>query len=89
MLNEKEKAAKKISAIDFAIHELELFLDSHRENRKAAELLAQYRKWRREAVAEYEQKYGDFVTLVGDVKAETPWSWTNGPWPWEYGEENA
>ena len=87
MLNDKEKMLWKISAIDFAIHDLELFLNSHRENRKATDLLKQYRKWRTEAVAEYEQKYGDFVTCVGDVKAQTPWSWTNGPWPWEYKEE--
>ncbi len=88
MLSEKEEALRKISAVDFAIHDIELFLDSHRENKKATELLKQYRKWREELVAEYEQKYGDFVTCVKDVKARTPWSWTNGPWPWEIEGEN-
>lgn len=89
MLTDKEAAARKISAIDFAIHDIELFLDSHRDNKKAIDLLAQYRKWKNELVIEYEQKYGDFVTVVGDVKAKTPWSWTNGPWPWEISEEDA
>lgn len=88
MLTAKEEKMQKILAVDFAIHETELFLDTHRENKKAVDLLKQYRKWRDELVAEYEQKYGDFVTGVGDVKAENPWSWTNGPWPWEINEEN-
>ena len=89
MLNEKEDALRKISAVSFAIHDTELYLNSHRDNKKAAELLKQYRKWHGELVAEYEQKYGDYVTCVKDVKAETPWSWTNGPWPWEITEEKA
>ena len=87
MLSEKETALRKISAVDFAIHDVELFLDSHPENVKAVELLKQYRQWRTDLVAEYEQKYGDFVTCVKDVKAENPWSWTDGPWPWERGDE--
>ena len=88
MLSEKEEALRKISAADFAIHDLELFLNSHRENKKAVELLKQYRECRTELVSEYEQRYGDFATLVGDVKAAVPWSWTNGPWPWEISEAN-
>lgn len=89
MLTEKEQAMRKISAVDFAIHDIELFLNSHAENKKAADLLGQYRNWRNELVTEYEQKYGDFVTVVANVKAENPWSWINGPWPWELSEENA
>ncbi len=89
MLTDKDTAMRKISAVDFAIHDIELFLDSHPENKKAIDLLGQYRKWRNDLVAEYEQKYGDFVTGVGDVKTKTPWSWIKGPWPWEISEEDA
>ena len=83
MLSDKAKALKKIDEIDFAVHELNLFLDSHPENVKATELLKQYRKWREDAVNDYEQKYGDYICTVSDVKAETPWGWIKGPWPWE------
>ncbi len=74
---------KKISAVDFSIHEINLYLDSHPENIKATELLKAYRKERSNLINDYEQKYGDYVTRVGDVKAEVPWSWIEGPWPWE------
>ncbi len=83
MLNAKEESRVKLSAIDFAIHDIVLFLDSHPDNKKAIELLAQYRKWYDEQLADYEQKYGDYVTTVSDVKAQVPWSWIDGPWPWE------
>ena len=83
MLNEKQEMLNKISAVDFSIHEINLFLDSHPQNIKAVELLSAYRKMRSDLINDYEQKYGDYVTRVGDVKAEVPWSWIEGPWPWE------
>ena len=84
MLNDRAKMRNKIYQLDFALHELNLFLDSHPENKKAMELLAQYRKWRQDAINDYEQRFGDYIVNVSDVKAETPWGWIKGPWPWEY-----
>ena len=83
MLDEKYEMLKKISAVDFSIHDINLFLDSHPKNIKAIELLNAYRKERSDLINDYEQKYGDYVTRVGNVKAEVPWSWIEGPWPWE------
>lgn len=83
MLTPKETLFNKISAVDFAIHDTTLFLNSHPHNIKAVELLKGYRRERSDLINEYEQKYGDYITHVGDVKAEVPWSWIDGPWPWE------
>ena len=87
MLTDKAKMRKKIYELDFALHELNLFLDSHPENEKALELLEQYRKWRSNAVADYEQRFGNYIVNVSDVKAKAPWGWIEGPWPWEYNFE--
>ncbi|MCQ2454624.1 MAG: spore coat protein CotJB [Clostridia bacterium] len=83
MLTAKEELYNKISATDFAIYDLVLFLDSHPQNVKATELLSAYRKQRESLINDYEQKYGDYITHVKDVKADNPWSWIDGPWPWE------
>ena len=40
----KAQMKRKIFEYDFAIHELVLFLDSHPTNRKALELIKEYRK---------------------------------------------
>ena len=53
-MNAKRELKKKIYSLDFAIHELVLFLDTHPTNKKAMELLREYRMKRRECVELYE-----------------------------------
>ena len=83
MMNEKFNLKKKIHAIDFAIHELVLFLDTHPMNRKAMELLKEYRKKRKELIAIYEEKYGPYIVTPADAPANGCWEWLESPWPWE------
>lgn len=82
-MNEKAMLKRKIYELDFAIHELVLFLDSNPNHRRAAELLCDYRKKREEAVAEYEKCFGNYIVTVDDAPASVPWQWIEGPWPWE------
>ena len=82
-MNEKFNLKKKIHALDFAIHELVLFLDTHPTNKKAMELLKEYRQKRKETIALYEEKFGDYIVTTKDVKANGCWQWIKGPWPWE------
>ena len=81
-MNKKEMKIN-IYQLDFAIHELVLFLDTHPTNRKALELLSQYREKRQECVALYEERYGAFVVTPKDVPAKDCWKWLESPWPWE------
>ncbi len=81
-MNKKEMKIK-IYQLDFAIHELVLFLDSHPTNAKALELLSQYREKREECVRLYEERYGAFIVTSKDVPADTCWKWLESPWPWE------
>lgn len=81
----KKELKRRIFELDFAIHELVLFLDSHPTNHKAMELLCEYRKKRSECVEMYEEHFGDFIVHVDDVPASGCWQWLKGPWPWENG----
>ncbi len=82
-MKEKHELKKKIYALDFAIHELVLYLDTHPINSKAMELLKEYRMKRKECIALYEEKYGPFIVTPADVPARDCWKWLEGPWPWE------
>ncbi len=79
----KYQLKKKIYELDFAIHELVLYLDSHPTSKKALELLEEYKKKRRDMIMAYEEKYGAFVMTPRDVEKSDCWKWLEGPWPWE------
>lgn len=82
-MNRKAELKRKIYELDFAIHELNLFLDTHPTSMKAMELLKEYRKKREEAIALYEQQYGNYICEVNDVPVGSCWTWLQSPWPWE------
>lgn len=79
----KAELKRKIFELDFAIHELVLFLDTHPTNQKAMELLDGYRKRRMMLIKAYEEKYGAFIMQQDDVPSEGCWKWLESPWPWE------
>ena len=82
-MNSKCQLKRKIHALDFAIHELVLFLDTHPKNRKAMELLKEYRMKRKECIALFEEKYGPYIVTPADAPANACWEWLESPWPWE------
>jgi len=82
-MDDKTALRTKIYELDFALDELNLFLDSHPDNEKAVYLLASYRKMREDCIKQYEEKHGRYIVTVNDVKAEAPFKWIKGPWPWE------
>ena len=81
----KRELKRRIYELDFAIHELVLFLDTHPTNKKAMELLCEYRKIREELVKVYENRFGPYVVISDDVKPDGCWEWLKGPWPLENG----
>lgn len=79
----KAELKKRIYEYDFALHELNLFLDSHPKNQRALQLLAEYRRDRAALVAEYTSRFGQYIVTTCDVPANGCWEWLKGPWPWE------
>jgi spore coat protein JB len=80
-MTEQEKAMLRVQQNDFALTEVNLFLDTHPQ---CAEALSYYQRVRNQAAlcrAEYEEKYGP-ITIFG-VEDDNYWDWVKTPWPWE------
>lgn len=82
-MSEKEALRRRIWAIEFALHELVLYLDANPECERALALMRKYRRMLAEERSAYEEEYGALGTAVADIEPSDSWKWINGPWPWE------
>jgi len=75
----------ELMALDFAVTELGMYLDTHPDDSDAIAVFNEYAE-RAEAAGEaYEEKYGPLtLSAAGD---DRQWNWTQAPWPWEYCQE--
>ena len=78
-------ALSELMALDFAIKELGLYLDTHRDDEDALRLFQSYVKLAREGREKYVEKYGPLQ--MTDL-TEGSFCWLNDPWPWERGGNN-
>lgn len=72
----------ELQALNFAIQELHLYLNTHRDDREMLEVLRAYQQMYRNCREQYEAKYGPLNQISGDDCAE--FRWPDDPWPWEY-----
>lgn len=83
MVNETADAPgplKEIMALGFAVQELGLYLDTHKDDPQALELFQKYNKLYSEGMAEYERRYGPLqLTSSGGPTFD----WVDDPWPWD------
>jgi len=82
MSNSKQMLLDKLRAYEFTALELNLYLNSHPDDKKA---LADYNSAARQVMAlknEYERLYGPLLNF-GFGYSQHPWQWINEPWPWE------
>lgn len=82
-MNDQAKLLTYVDALQFASHDLNLFLDTHPKNTEMIHLFNHYREEAEKAVQEYERKYGPLY-VTSDSLNTTPWAWNELPWPWEY-----
>ena len=85
MVNQKEKAVTpltELQALGFAVQELALYLDTHRDDRDALELYRSYQQMYERCQTEYKKKYGPLNHMRAS-EAEG-YDWLDDPWPWEY-----
>ncbi len=75
-------ALSELMALDFAIKELGLYLDTHRSDEDALALFCSYVKLAREGREKYVEAYGPLkmTDCVNDG-----FRWLDDPWPWEKG----
>lgn len=80
-----EGAAGELQALCFVLTELGLYLDTHQDDKEAAELFERYSKLAEEGRRRYEAMYGP-LEQRGGVR-NGAYVWLNDPWPWEYQQE--
>ena len=72
----------EIMELEFTAIDLNLFLDTHPDEKRALVLFDQINQELTMAVERYEQMYGP-LTASGQVPGRDHWDWVEGPWPWE------
>ena len=78
--NEKEKLLLCIYEYDFALNDLNLFLDLHPENMEMYNMFKKIDEEKKYYVDMYEKKYGPLELCSTDYSS---YEWLNGPWPFE------
>ena len=79
--SEQEEALFNLSQMGFAMHELNLYLDIHPEDRNMLNVFMDYKNTYNNLLNSYEQKYGPIT--VNGANGPTPFSWVNTTFPWE------
>ena len=71
----------QLRTVNFAVQELALYLDTHREDTEALELYRSYQKMYAKLRQMYEDEFGPLNHMHVQ---EGPYRWLDDPWPWEY-----
>ena len=80
--NKKEELLYNILMHNFALTELDLYLDLNSNNQNILNLYNKYLNNKKELVTEYERNFGP-LTLEGNNLGTNNWNWRMSPWPWE------
>ncbi len=84
-MTEREILLKKISTYQFAALDLQLFLDTHKNDKKTLEKMKEYRDAAKPLIKEYEEKFGPLTKSANNTNN---WRWIKAPWPWESEDDN-
>ena len=85
MVNQKEKPVTPISELQtlgFAIQELALYLDTHRDDLEALRVYQEYQKLYNHCREEFLKNNGPLNHFQEENSDQ--YNWLNDPWPWEY-----
>lgn len=84
MINQKELPTTPLAELQtmaFAIQELALYLDTHKEDAEALEMYRMYQKMYAEGKKKYEKDCGPLSHMSASGEK---YRWLDDPWPWEY-----
>jgi len=73
---------RQIQEVEFALIDLNLYLDNYPENQQALVDYNMLTQKLMELKNMYEMQYGP-LTNFGYAPSQYPWTWVNEPWPWE------
>lgn len=72
----------ELQALGFALHELALYLDTHRDDKEALEMYRKYQQIYHDAMTEYEKNH--CAIAHGIPSRSGTYDWLDDPWPWEF-----
>lgn len=81
-MNNQAKMLTDIDSLEFALIDLNLYLDVYPDDKNAIELFNKYRNEQNELLHTYQNEFGP-ILLNSDSLNNMPWMWDNKPWPWE------
>ena len=84
MVNKTEKPVTPLTELQvlaFALNELALYLDTHRDDQEALEVYRAYQKMYHDASAAYSEEN---TPLQHTMPTQGAYKWLDDPWPWEY-----
>ena len=74
----------ELQALEFVVLELNLYLDTHKDDTEAFNLFKQFSAMEKAAKAAYESKYGP-ITAQGAATGDG-FQWLSDPWPWNFAQ---
>ena len=77
----------RLRALDFAVHELGLYLDTHPYDREALETFRTLSREGKSLRETYIRENGPLTMAEAD--GANGYGWWKAPWPWQYTEEEA
>lgn len=77
----RDELLQKISALDFYIIDLHLYLDTHPNDSEAIMIYNDCVNQVKELRDEYNSLYG--MLLANNSTSKQPWQWIDNPWPWQ------
>lgn len=80
-MTDREILMRKIATVDFAITDLQIFLNTHPDNTEILDKLALYREKSDKLKKQYEQQFG--LITPSQNNNQNQWDWISSPWPWE------
>ncbi len=83
-VNDRELAVTPLSQLQvlaFALQDLALYLDTHRDDQEALEVYRAYQEIYHKGMMEYNERSPLTHTMPTNNK---DYAWLDDPWPWEY-----
>ncbi|MBQ7288459.1 MAG: spore coat protein CotJB [Clostridia bacterium] len=80
-MKDRKTLLRELSAVQFAAWELQIYLDTHPQDRQALQAMQKYQRETEKLAREFEERFGPIT--ASDTLDDMSFTWINNPWPWE------
>lgn len=83
VLGAQEQLLYKIQQLDFALLDINLYLDVHPNDFELIQKFNEYNDELNTLMKNYENLYGPLSLSYGNGLSNNSWQWDDEPWPWQ------